>query len=169
MPLLLIVAVVLLGSLVRPELSNAQSWFYDEPGTDITTHALTQRVLPMARDYWKTDACHGDLRVTVQWTPPEGAAWAANGVCKIVVNVSHWTSYQSNPRAFCVAMTHELGHIVGHDHSHDPNSPMYEGPDRNFKTMQPACWSTFSPPVVVRSRKQAVTKKRIRALTKARL
>lgn len=99
----------------------------------VNSPAMIQAEL-IAVKYWNTSPCGGV--VSVSWQPMDpslnGASnwWnpvaaygnaAANSDCTITLNQNQEYDWPM----FCSVMVHEIGHLVGQQHSTDPKSVMY--------------------------------------------
>lgn len=99
----------------------------------VDSPAMVQAEL-IAVKYWNTSPCNGAVSVSwAQLDPSINAAstwWnpvaaygnaSANTQCKITLNQSQAFDWPM----FCTVMVHEIGHLVGQQHSTDSTSVMY--------------------------------------------
>jgi hypothetical protein len=88
----------------------------------------------LATRYWGTSPCHNEVRFV--YAPHENewdVMWAEPDTCTIGINSLYW---EPNPHewavemwpTFAVTMIHEVGHLLGHEHSTDPLDVMYPEP-----------------------------------------
>ena len=133
-----------------------------------------QAAIDVASGYWRAAPCNGDF--TVAWEPMDRmtnatASWrnptdawnnpAENFDCEIRFN----TEADYDWEKFCSVMAHEVGHLVGHDHSGDPRSlmsPLYSDPlGECVATAEPG--APAAEPAVVRTKPTASQSRRTKA------
>jgi hypothetical protein len=94
----------------------------------------------IAIHYWGAMPCNGNVNVSWQNLDPSingDASWwnpvaaygnaSANSDCSISMNLAQDYSWPM----LCTVVTHEIGHLTGHDHVTDPSNvmyPVYNGP-----------------------------------------
>lgn len=130
------------GSAAPAATAGAQHSAADSAGASATSNlvrfavdspAMVQAEL-IAVKYWNTSPCGGV--VSVSWAPLDpsinaASTWwnpvaaygnaSANSQCKITLNQVQDFDWPM----FCTVMVHEIGHLVGQQHSTDQTSVMY--------------------------------------------
>jgi hypothetical protein len=109
----------------------------DDPAAHFPIGGLGMtKATEVAERYWGGVPCHGqvayswvsslpgDIESTAAWNgspPGSGGDYGANNSCAIVFS----TAWPYDWPRLCTAMTHEIGHLLGHPHASDPQDVMY--------------------------------------------
>lgn len=148
-PLLLTVLLLLVGA------SSAQAAVIIDPRSTVTDPLVIAH-LEIAAAYWQTAPdCPDGINVG-RWTEandPNVWGLATTPGCDMWLDADHYpmAADEEDPdgwrQAICTTVVHEYGHLLGHDHSDDPNSIMT--PLFSFgHDYVPGCARPVAPPVV---------------------
>src|SRR3954453_4421111 len=94
---------------------------------------------------------------------PNRAAWAEVGGCRIWLDSDYWSTTPNEQ--YCNLIAHEWGHLLGRQHSSDPNDLMWPQWTNN---VVPGCAVFRSEPVSIPARAAAPKARLHRAIKQAR-
>ncbi len=159
-----------MGLLLRLLCAAALVAVLSGPATASAAQRPTTAVdlaLKVAHRYWGATACQGHIRVATRQRLPAGLgrdsdAWVTFGsalgannltapassytACRIALTGSRWptrASLNEDWDMLCMTITHEYGHLLGHDHETETGSVMV--PVFSDYSSEPSLCSTVRP------------------------